>query len=101
MRGIQDGIPGNGGASDHVCLFKHGYLETRPSEIGAANQAVMSTPNNQNFSFLTCFQNANLLLIFTKLFNLIHTPLFDSVEESFYNFLKASVMFPRRLGKCF
>ena len=30
---------------------------------------------------------------------LIHTPLFDSVEESFYNSLKASVVFPRRLGR--
>ena len=30
---------------------------------------------------------------------LIHTPLFDSVEESFYNSLKNSVVFPRRLGR--
>ena len=29
---------------------------------------------------------------------LVHTPLFDSVEESFYNSLKASVVFPQRLG---
>ena len=27
-----------------------------------------------------------------------HDPLFDSVEESFYNSLKASVVFPQRLG---
>lgn len=30
---------------------------------------------------------------------LIHTPLFDTVEESFYNALKSSVVFPDRLGK--
>ena len=30
---------------------------------------------------------------------LIHTPLFDTVEESFYNSLVASTVFPKRLGK--
>lgn len=30
---------------------------------------------------------------------LIHTPLFDSVEESFYNALKDSTVYPKRLGK--
>ena len=30
---------------------------------------------------------------------LIHTPLFDTVEESYYNALKDSVVFPKRLGK--
>ncbi len=30
---------------------------------------------------------------------LIHTPLFESVEESFYNALKASTVYPKRLGK--
>lgn len=30
---------------------------------------------------------------------IIHTPMFDTVEESFYNSLKGSVVFPRRLGK--
>ena len=29
---------------------------------------------------------------------LIHTPMFDAVEESFYNSLKNSVVFPKRLG---
>ena len=30
---------------------------------------------------------------------LIHTPLFDTVEESYYNALRDSVVFPKRLGK--
>ena len=30
---------------------------------------------------------------------LIHTPLFDTVEESYYKSLQASVVFPNRLGK--
>lgn len=30
---------------------------------------------------------------------LIHTPLFDAVEESIYNSLKASTVYPKRLGK--
>lgn len=30
---------------------------------------------------------------------IIHTPLFDLVEESFYNALKESVVYPKRLGK--
>lgn len=30
---------------------------------------------------------------------LIHTPLFDSIEESYYNSLVASTVFPKRLGK--
>ena len=30
---------------------------------------------------------------------LIHTPLFDSIEESYYKSLEASTVFPKRLGK--
>ncbi len=30
---------------------------------------------------------------------LIHTPLFDTIEESYYKALEASTVFPRRLGK--
>ena len=30
---------------------------------------------------------------------IIHTPLFDTMEESIYNSLKSSVVFPKRLGK--
>ena len=30
---------------------------------------------------------------------LIHTPLFDTIEESYYKALEASTVYPRRLGK--
>lgn len=51
------------GEDDVVVLLEDGHLETRLGEIGATNQSIMSTPDDQCVSFLSLSQNPILLIV--------------------------------------